>query len=85
MPKKKSSPLTEIHVVEFPEGEFRPLFVAGKDVEKVVIGWNKKSAANLRSLKIGPRFYTVRGMPFYKISDLEAYFGGNPVQTTGGE
>ena len=85
MHKKKSPPPTEIHVVELPKGEFRPLFVAAKDVEKVVIGWNKKSAANARSLKRGPRFYVVRGMPFYKISDLEAYFGGNPVQTTGTE
>ena len=85
MPRKKTSPPTEIHVIEFPEGEFRPLFVAAKDVERIVIGWNKKSAANARSLKIGPPFYVVRGMPFYKISDLEAYFGGNPVQTTGEE
>ena len=81
MPKKQSQSLTEIHVVEFQPGEFRPLFVAAKDVGKVVIGWSRKSAANARSLKIGPRFYTVRGMPFYRISDLEDHFGKNPVET----
>ena len=78
---KKYLPPTEIRLIGFPEGEFRPLFVSSKDVEKVVIGWNKKSAANARSLKKGPRFYVVHGMPFYRISDLEDHFGKNPVET----
>lgn len=84
MPKKKSSTLTEIHVIEFREGEFRPLYVAARDIGKVVVGLSPKTAANWRSAKVGPRFYMCNGTAYYKISDLEEYFGGNPVQTVDG-
>jgi hypothetical protein len=80
--KRLKEPLPpEVKMIRFAPEDLRPLFVAGKDVEKVVVGWSRKTAANWRSLKKGPRFHIVDGMPFYKFSDLEDYFGANPVET----
>jgi len=85
MSKKKSPLPTVIHVIQTPEGEFKPLFVAGRDIGKVVVGLSAKTMANWRSAKVGPKFFMCNGTPYYKLSDLEAYFGANPVQTTGAE
>jgi hypothetical protein len=82
MPKKK--PDNKIHIIETPEGEFRPLFVAGRDIGKVVLGLSAKTAANWRSAKVGPQFSMCNGTPYYRITDLEAYFWKNPVQTIDG-
>ena len=61
MPKKrKPEPLLkDIQVVQFEPGEFRPLFVAAKNIENVVIGYSKKTASNDRSAKRGPPFFMV--------------------------
>jgi hypothetical protein len=83
MPKKK--PESVIHIIETTEGEFRPLYVAADKVGKVIIGPSKKTWSNWRSAKTGPQFYMVGGKPYYKILELEEYFGGNPVLTTGSE
>ena len=85
MPRKPKQPevLPEIHVVEFEPGEFKPLYVAADKVDRVVIGPSKKAWSNWRWAKTGPRYYLVGGKPYYRISDIEEYFGGNPVQTTG--
>jgi len=80
MAKKKAPPLAEIHVIETPKGEFRPLFVSAAHVDKVILGRSAKAFANDRCMKIGCRYFLVGGKPFYKISDLEAFYGGNPVE-----
>ncbi|PIR01370.1 MAG: hypothetical protein COV66_01800 [Nitrospinae bacterium CG11_big_fil_rev_8_21_14_0_20_45_15] len=82
MPPCKSLPNTTApQVINFAPGEFRPLFVASKDIERVVLGYSAKSAANDRCAKRGPKFYMVGGRPYYRISDLENYFGARPVET----
>jgi len=83
MPRKKSPPPTDIHVVEFPDDEFKPLFVAARDIEKVVVGLSPKTMANWRSAKVGPNYTIVNGTPYYSIDELRRIFGKNPVQTTG--
>jgi len=70
-----------INIVQFPDGEFKPLFVAADKVGKVIIGPSLKTWSNWRSLKIGPKYYTIKGKPYYRISDLEEHFSQNPVQT----
>ena len=85
MPRNNSSPTTEIHVIETPDGEFRPIFVSAAHVDKVILGRSPKAFANDRSLKRGCPYFLVGGKPFYKISDLEDYYGATPVQTTGTE
>ncbi len=72
----------DVRVIDYAPGEFKPLFVSSKDVEKVVIGWSKKTAANLRSQKKGPRYYLVGGTPYYRIEDLDEYFSRYLVKTT---
>ena len=80
--KKKNFLPTDAEILKFVDGEFRPLLVAGKDVEKVVIGWSKKTASNQRSNKTGPRYFMNGGTPYYLVSDLLEYFTKNPVETT---
>ena len=86
MPKKRNveSMPNNIQIVKFEPGEFKPLFVKSADIGKVVIGLSSKTMCNLRSEKRGPRFYMVGGTPYYKLEDLENYFGANPVETTDG-
>ena len=86
MPKKRNAePLpNNIQIVKFEPGEFKPLFVKSADIGKVVIGLSSKTMCNLRSEKRGPKFYLVGGTPYYKLEDLENYFGANPVETTDG-
>ncbi len=78
---KKTSKPDKIHVIEMPDGEFQPLYVAARHIEKVIIGIAGQTWANWRCLKIGPRYYKVNGAVYYKISELEEYFGRNPIQT----
>ena len=70
-----------INIVQFPDGDFRPLFVAADKVDKVIIGPSKKTWANWRSEKKGPKYYMIGKKPYYRISDLEEHFSQNPVQT----
>lgn len=79
--EKKTLQINKIHVIEIPEGEFQPLFVAAHKIDKVIIGIAKQTWANWRYLKIGPRYYKVKGTVYYKISELEEYFGRSPIQT----
>ena len=72
----------DVHLVQFEPGEFKPIFVKSADIGKVVIGLSPKTMCNLRSEKKGPKFYMVGGTPYYKLDDLENYFGANPVETT---
>ena len=70
-----------IQVIEPSEG-FGPLFISAAHVNRVVIGVSKKTWANWRSAKIGPRFYMVGAKPYYRLADLIDYFEANPVETT---
>ena len=72
----------KIHVIEIPMGQFQPLYVAARAIENVIIGISQKTWANWRYLKIGPRYYKANKRIYYKISDLEEYFGKNPILTT---
>lgn len=71
----------KIHVIEMPMGEFHPLYVSARAIEKVIIGISQKTWANWRYLKIGPRYYMANKRIYYKISDLEEYFSRNPIET----
>ena len=83
MSKKRNAepPPKDAQLVQFESGEFKPLFVKSADIGKVVIGLSCKTMSNLRSEKKGPKFYMVGGTPYYKLVDLESYFGANPVET----
>jgi len=81
MPRKKTLPPKEIHVVELPDGEFKPLFVAARDIGKVVIGLSPKTMANWRAARVGPSFTVVNGTPYYSLEKLQLFFSRNPVQT----
>jgi len=81
MVTNKTSPPNKIHVIEMPDGEFQPLYVAARAIDKVIIGISPKTWANWRSQKSGPRYYKVNGAVYYKISDLEEYFGRQPILT----
>ena len=72
---------TIIQVVQLP-ADFQPLFVSAAHVDRVVIGVSKKTWANWRSAKTGPRFYMVGAKPYYRLKDLQDYFSANPVETT---
>ena len=81
MPKKQQEeklPKKELRVID-------PLIVAGKDIEKVVIGYSAKTAANDRSRKIGCRYFMRGGRPYYLVQDLLEHFTKNPVETSNDE
>jgi hypothetical protein len=65
--------------------EVNPLIIAGKDIEKVVIGYSSKTAANDRSRKVGPRYFMRGGRPYYLVQDLIEHFTQNPVETLNDE
>ena len=57
------------------------LFVAARAIGKVVIGLSSKTLANWRSYGIGPKYYVKNGSVYYRLKDLENFFGENPVET----
>lgn len=71
----------EIMVVEFPPGEAKPLFVAGRSVHKVIIGLSNSTLQNWRWERKGPPFTMVNGVPYYSFKDLEEYFSTGRVET----
>jgi len=78
MPKRQQeekSPKKDLRAID-------PLIVAGKDIEKVVLGYSAKTAANDRSMKVGCRYFMRNGRPYYLISDLVDHFTQNPVETS---
>jgi hypothetical protein len=87
MTKKRNVELLhkDVRIVRFETGEFKPLFVKSANIGNVVIGLSSKTMCNLRSQKRGPKYYMVGGTPYYKLEDLENYFGANPVDTTDGK
>ena len=83
MPKKrKLEPIPkDIQIAQFVPGDSQPLLVASKDIEKVVIGYSAKTAANDRSRKVGCRYFMRGGRPYYLVQDLLNHFTQNPVET----
>ena len=83
MPKKrKLEPIPkDIQIAQFVRGDSQPLLVASKDIEKVVIGYSAKTAANDRSRKVGCRYFMRGGRPYYLVQDLLNHFTQNPVET----
>jgi len=82
MREKNKLPDSEIKVIQFPPGKFKPLFVAAKDIDKVVLGISCKTLANWRSEKKGPRYYLVGQTVYYRVGELDEYFSRCPVQTS---
>ena len=80
-----SSKIKNITVVEFPPGQIEPLFVAARDVPKVIIGVSKSTLSNWRSLRRGPAFTVVQGSVYYPWQELKEFFGGGKVQTHNGD
>jgi hypothetical protein len=62
-----------------------PLIVAGKDIEKIIVGYSSKTAANDRSRKVGPKYFMRGGRPYYLVRDLLEHFTQNPVETANDE
>ena len=59
-----------------------PMLVRASQVGKIIIGWNRRTAANWRSQKIGPRYYQDdSGSVFYKVEELLEFFTRHPIQT----
>ena len=73
----------EIQIIHFPPGEIEPLFIAARDVPKVIIGVSSKTLANWRSQKVGPPFHLVQGSVYYSWAVLKDFFSGGLVQTSG--
>ena len=65
--------------------KINPVVVAGKDIEKLVVGYSAKTAANDRCRKVGPKFFMVGSRPYYLVKTLIDYFTQNPVETFNNE
>ena len=61
--------------------ETTPLFIAARAIGKAVVGLSPKTLANWRSYGRGPRYYLKNGSVYYKLEDLQTFFGENPVET----
>lgn len=68
-------------ILNLKEGEFQALYVRANHIDKVILGVSKKTWANWRYNKIGPKYYKVKGSVYYKISDLVEYFEQQPILT----
>jgi len=77
-------PKQEVKIIRFPPGEIEPLFVAARDVPKVIIGLSAKTLANWRSQKVGPAYQMVNGSPYYRWVELKEYFSTGRVETFNG-
>ena len=72
---------SEIRVIQFPPGEIEPLFVAARDVPKLIVGLSGKTLANWRSEKKGPAYHMVQGSPYYSWQELKGFFSTGRVET----
>ena len=72
---------TAIQVIQFPPGEIEPLFVAARDVPKLIVGLSVKTLANWRSAKKGPAYHMVQGSPYYSWQELKEFFSVGRVET----
>lgn len=56
-------------------------FLNGSEME-LVYSLNKGTLANMRSKKIGPKYYKVGGLVLYKAEDVEAWIEDHKILTT---
>jgi hypothetical protein len=77
--------IENLSLIDSPNSFTKPVLVRASKVGSIVFGWNPKTAANWRSLKIGPSYYTDDlGSIFYKVDEILEYFTRHPVKTSGG-
>ena len=69
----------EVRVID--PNEPTPIFIAARAIGKAVVGLSPKTLANWRSYGRGPKYYLKNGSVYYKLEDLENFFGKNPVET----
>jgi hypothetical protein len=82
MPKLETAEGQKVKKSNAIKSDTTPLMVAAKDVERIILGYSAKKAANDRSRKVGPKFFMNGARPYYRVSDLIEYFTRNPVETT---
>ena len=68
-----------LRVINF--SETTPLFIAARAIGKAVVGLSPKTLASWRSYGRGPKYYLKNGSVYYKLEDLQTFFGENPVET----
>ena len=83
MPRKRTTETLpkDAWLIKFEPGEIKPLFVKATDIDRVIMGLSPKTLANWRSQGIGPKYFLVNGSVYYAFSEIETYFGKNPVRT----
>lgn len=59
--------------------EPKPLFIRASDISRLVVGLSPSTAANWRSEGKGPDYYKVGGSVYYKVDDLEKFFGAKKI------
>ena len=69
----------EVRVID--PNEPTPIFIAARAIGKAVVGLSPKTLANWRSYGRGPKYYLKNGSVYYKLEDLQTFFGENPVET----
>ena len=79
--KPKGKATGAIQVLKIPPGEVEPLFIAARDVPKVIIGVSKSTLANWRCLRRGPAFHVVAGSVYYSWNELKSFFSAGRVET----
>ena len=76
--------IEKLNYIKLPHNITSPVLVRASKVGSIVFGWNPKTAANWRSLKIGPRYYVDDlGSIYYKVDEILEYFTRHPIQTEG--
>ncbi len=83
MPRKRTTETLpkDARLIKFESGEIKPLFVKATDIDRVIMGLSPKTLANWRSQGVGPKYFLVNGSVYYAFSEIETYFGKNPVRT----
>jgi hypothetical protein len=83
MPRKRTTETLpkDAWLIKFEPGEIKPLFVKATDIDRVIMGLSPKTLANWRSQGVGPKYFLVNGSVYYAFSEIETYFGKNPVRT----
>ena len=69
----------EVRVID--PNEPTPIFIAARAIGKAVVGLSPKTLANWRSYGRGPKYYLKNGSVYYRLKDLDDFFGQNPVET----
>jgi hypothetical protein len=69
-------------IIQFGSEEIKPLFVKATDIDRIIVGLSPKTLANWRSQGVGPKYFTANGSVYYAFTELEYYFGINPVETS---